>query len=206
MATRPTSDSFSRTAWFGLRRLLPGVLLLSLVGCDRHLQYKNHPLEYWTAQLQSKDPRRQSEAITAVSEMGRAGVPALVQMLGHKDVKIRKRVAEVLVDMEVGATEELGEWAEGDPAARQILRELCLEKQDEGFFIALARAGPDAIPIFEELLRNQDRRICWSAAAALEEMVPPEAAIPLLKSALQHPHREVRERAAESLRTCIQVD
>ena len=206
MINRPKQDPTLRPAPDGVRRLLLCGLLVGLVGCREDPQYKNHPLAYWTDQLQSKDPSRQLEAIAAVSEMGRAGVPALVQMLSHKDPKIRKRVVESLVEMQVGATEELGEWAEHDPAARQLLKELCLEQQSEGYFIALARAGPEAIPIFEELLRNQDRSICWSAAMALEEMQPPEAAMPLLKSALQHPHREVRERAAESLRTCIQME
>lgn len=206
MSNRPQPGPALRPTPSGLRRLLLCGLLVGLTGCREDPQYKDHPLAYWTDQLQSKDPRRQLEAVAAMSEMGRAGVPALIQLLGHTDVKIRKKVVETLVEMQVGATEELGEWAEREPAGRQLLKELCLEKQDEGFFIALARAGPDAIPIFEELLRNQDRSICWSAAAALEEMQPPEAAMPLLKSALQHPHREVRERAAESLRTCIQME
>lgn len=206
MIGRPTWNICVWQTPRNLLLLLLGGLLAGLVGCQKEPQYKGRPLSYWKAQLQSKDPRRLQEAIGAVSETGRAGVPALMELLAHPDRKVRKKVLEVLVEMQVGATEEIGEWAEDKPDAQQLLKELCLELQSDGYFIALARAGSNTIPIFAELLANDDRRICWSAAMALEEMQPTEAAIPLLKQALKHPHREVRERAAESLRACIQFE
>jgi len=194
-------------------RILPKAVLLffggwflGLAGCGREPSYQGKPLTYWKAELRSGDVQRRQQAMDALSEIGRPGVPALVDLLEDKDRQIRKKVVKTLVEMQVGATMEISEWAQGNDDARQILKELCLEEEDEEYFITLAQSGPDALPIFAEFLKSGDRKVAWDAAMALEEMDPPEAAVPLLKEALKNPYREVRERAAESLRACVQVE
>lgn len=187
--------------------LLCGFLVIG-TGCLKSFppEFKGKSLTVWAKQLDSKDQKTRLEAIGALSEMGHAGVLPLAELLHDKDRQVRKRAAQSLVEMQVGI-EEVAEWAERTEEARQILKELCLQEKTDGYFIALAATGEDALPIFRELLQNEDRSVCWTAALALEDMRPSEAAIPLLQEvAHTHPHREVRERASESLRLCCQTD
>jgi HEAT repeat protein len=187
--------------------LLSGLLVFS-PGCTKAPppEFKGKPLVFWVNLLQAKEQPKRLEAISALSEMGHEGAVALAELLRDKDRAVRKRAAQTLIEMQVGS-EEVSQWAEEDEDARQILKELCLEERADAYFIALAEAGEESLPIFRDLLKNADRSICWTAAMALEEMRPAEAAIPLLQEvAHTHPHREVRERAAESLRLCCQTD
>lgn len=192
-----------------MRHLLLVLLGTAIAGfaCRRQEpEYRGKSLDFWKAQLHAKTEKERKRAMDALSEMGREGVPPLVDLLETTDRKTQKQVVKVLVEMEVGAAAEISEWAAENPEAQKILEELCLEQQDEGYFIALAHTGPETLPIFEKFVQSDNRKVALAAAAALEEMVPPEEAVPVLKLAQKNPHREVRERATESLRACCQAD
>jgi hypothetical protein len=64
----------------------------------------------------------------------------------------------------------------------------------------LVQGGPAAVPILQDLLRDQDKSTRYEAADVLARIGPPaRAAVPALQQAMEEPDQHLRWRAGEAL-------
>src|SRR5262245_6283433 len=60
------------------------------------VQQQGHPVNYWLRLLGSEEEPAQQEAVEALSRLGQAAVPELIEALKDDDWQVRNQAAEVL--------------------------------------------------------------------------------------------------------------
>jgi HEAT repeat protein len=125
--------------------------------------YRNRPTRYWGKALTSTDPATQAQTHQALKEGGRSAVPVLAEVLQKDDnAESRWRAADLLG--------RLGPEARQDPAAISSLSFALKDANAQVRAVAatalasVGPAGPEAIPLLQDLLATPD---CLPALRAL---------------------------------------
>jgi HEAT repeat protein len=159
--------------------------------------YQNRPARYWGRALTSSDPATQAQTHQALKDGGRSAVPVLVEILQQNDnAEGRWKAADLLGRLGPDARE-----------AQPALAALTAALNDADSHVrnvaatalaSIGPAGPDAIPLLQELLATPD---CLPALRALARYGP-DAAPALGKILVQLNHKgdsEIRWNAARTL-------
>jgi len=122
------------------------------------------------------------------------GHQVFVQALMDESVRVREAAADALAEMGPQAVDAV-------PALIQALRN---EEEDsdlrQAASDALGAIGSEAVPVLVQALADEDERVRWAAARALEDMGPQAVeAIPALIQALRDGDEDVSWAAASAL-------
>jgi NADH dehydrogenase len=154
----------------------------------------DRPVSYWLGLLAREEEPAQQEAVAALSRLGPAAVPKLIDGLKDDDWQIRNQAAVVLGTI--------------GPAAKAAVPALVDALQDEDKYLrthaagALGKIGPDAkaaVPALIRALRDNEEDVRREVAAALGHIGPDaKEALPALVELFNDPRKPVRKQAIQA--------
>jgi HEAT repeat protein len=153
------------------------------------------PVSHWLSLLASDNEPAQQEAVGALSRLGQAAVPELIEALNDDDWQVRNQAAVAL-----GA---IGPEAKAAvPALIDVLQDEDKYFRSQGA-LALGKIGREAraaVPALIEALEDHDEDVRREAAAALGRIGPEASdAIAALVELLRDPRKPVRKQAIQAL-------
>lgn len=180
---------------------------------------RGKPVGYWIARLRGTDANANSEAAGILVRLGKAAVPALIEVLKDPDEQVRRRgrttlgrigasaapdLIAVLPDAQVGP-DAVGILIEMKDAALPALieglghRESKVRAGSASVLEQLGIADEEAGAALCKALRDKDPAVRAAAAAALGSIGPDADSIAVLTAALRDQQAPVRAGAARAL-------
>jgi len=169
--------------------LLCGILLVVAVGwAQRGPFYQGRSLRAWLRGFDGETGEARRRSAEAIGHMGPGVVPRLIPQLAHarpgpepkwkqwvRDLVSRQSVVKIApfrrIDERCEALAALDALGPDARAAVPALEGLLHEKPpDHRALIVLARIGPDAVPVLNRALTNDERVIRMGARACLDAM------------------------------------
>ena len=197
---RSTDGRRTRRVRLGSVRKPPAVLVAALAllaACRRGADEAGPDIAALVANLKSADQEVSGQANLTLIQIGEPAVPALVELLGSEDERLRARAASTL-------------WGMGSKG-KGAVPALALALADANFEVRVASAmalesmGPDtteAMPALIRALKDREGRVRQWAAKALGKIGPPaKDALPALVEASKYdPIRPAVEEAISQIR------
>jgi hypothetical protein len=178
-----------RRRWWIVIPLLCGILLVVAVGwAQRGPVYQGRGLRVWLRGFDAETAEARWRSADAIRHMGPGVVPSLIPQLAHgrpvpepkwkqwvRDLVSRQSLVKIAPFRRIdergealAALDALGPDAKmAVPALEGLLHE---NPPDHRALIVLARIGPDAVPVLNRALTNDERVIRMGARACLDGM------------------------------------
>jgi HEAT repeat protein len=161
-------------------------------------------VEWQVARLQARSPAERAEACAILGRLGLAdAVPLLVERLGDRDARVRRRAIAALADLQ--AVEQLDAIAEAIEATGEWGNLLVV--------MALVRMGPASVSRIGALLENSRSPAMTKALLQVTGRLGLTHDPPAVRALAMHPDPEIRIEAvrtlgsiapaAESVTTCL---